>query len=212
MWDLREFIFFLPVYLLWPSSLPFFTTPLWNMLFDLCHLLSLALNKSTEKKILWRTCEEDFQIHCTNNIYTNTHTCTHMLSFLFRSIRRWGELKYKDGRCSTSSENCNFCSPVSLGWQEIFHPRCHQRINKTSGAECSPSLSQSYTHTYTRARLQGCTHLEIECVYTCNCKMCTAVACMCKCKYTTVFMNTNTTRIFLLSHTPASAMKISCCI
>lgn len=133
----------------------------------------LGIEQKYREKTLWRTCEEDFQIHCTNNIYTNTHTHARTCyPFLFRSLRRWGELKYKDGRCSTSSENCNFCSTGSLGWQEIFHPRCHQHINKTSGAECSPSLSRSYTHTYTRARTRMhtpwnrlCAHMLLQNVY-----------------------------------------------
>lgn len=82
------------------------------------------------------------------HLQQQTHMHTHAILPVLLYIRRWGELKYKDGRCSTSNENCNFCSPGFHGWQEIFHPRCHRRINKTSGAECSPSLSHAYTHTH----------------------------------------------------------------
>lgn len=144
----------------------------------------------------WRTL-----VPTTHVQHLHQHTRAHMDTQCASSppsIWRWGELKYKDGRCSTSSENCNFCSPASLGWQEIFHLRCHRCINKTSGAECSPSLSYTHTNTQTvcTQRVQQ-PRVQMQ-------------------KYNSVHeyrhTHTNTTAIFLLNHMPASAMKISCCI
>lgn len=73
-----------------------------------------------------------------------------------RSLWRWGKLKYKDGRCRSGCENCNFCRLGSRGWQEIFHPCCHRRINKTSGAESGPCLSFSLSHTHTSLYIYLC--------------------------------------------------------
>lgn len=140
--------FFFSVFLFWPLSLPF---PSHSSVKHAVRFVPFAFPwhrtkvKYREKINQWgRTFKP------TTHTRTFTPTCAHARThapFCFHLYEGGVELKRKDGRCSTSSENCNFCSPGSPGWQEIFHPRCHHHINKTSGAECSLFLSHTDIHT-----------------------------------------------------------------
>lgn len=77
----------------------------------------LGIEQKYREKTLWRTCEEDFQIHCTNNIYTNTHihTCTHMLSFSVSLFTKVGWIKIQRWTLQHQQWKLQFLQP-GLSW------------------------------------------------------------------------------------------------
>lgn len=121
-----------------------------------------------------------------------------LLFFLPPSICWKGELKYEDGRCSTSSENCNFCSPALLADRRYFISVVTDVLIKHQEQSAVPvSFSFPYKHTYT--------HIYAH-------KMCTACANIYKKERGRVLFASTHQHNFLHNHTPASALKISCCI
>lgn len=101
---------------------------------------------------------KDFQ-----TLHTQPYQLAPLASFFFSSICWKGELKYEDGRCSTSSENCNFCSPALLADRRYFISVVTDVLIKHQEQSAVPvSFSFPYKHTYTH--IDSCAHRR--CVHT----------------------------------------------